>query len=353
MDETTYVNIAIQSSGWTMGNKPEGDVQTYNPVWAKLLERPNSQPQKSAEVFFQQMWLPNHKYGGKEYSFNINHLAPRPHSTDPSWFQKRAVFFTPEMCDCLCIIGPPRWDDLYNSGVAPFLTNPVPQGLQDYKGQPLPILFLGLGPATQEFEVKLLQKLLETRPKQLNYYCSLPSPVTPECVEKLLELFLLIRGRAVAGSIMDWDVIGTLGPIPKTLTIKRGVGLAVADLNGKSDPYCKFGIGSGLGAWKVGPFTTKTKYKTLDPCWDPKKDNSVALIDFAKYRQYDIIIEVWDEDLVGNDRLGYCSIPVAQISNGKHVLPVKSVKNEKASGTISIDIGIANEDSALSPTKLK
>jgi hypothetical protein len=54
-------------------------------------------------------------------SFNINHLAPRPHSTDPSWFQKRAVFFTPEMCDCLCIIGPPRWDDLYNSGVAPFL----------------------------------------------------------------------------------------------------------------------------------------------------------------------------------------------------------------------------------------
>jgi hypothetical protein len=101
-----------------------------------------------------------------------------------------------------------------------------------------------LGPATQEFEVKLLQKLvcspltldlllkLETRPKQLNYYCSLPSPVTPECVEKLLELFLLIRGRAVAGSIMDWDVIGTLGPIPKTLTIKRGVGLAVADLNG-------------------------------------------------------------------------------------------------------------------------
>lgn len=60
--------------------------------------------------------------------------------------------------------------------------------------------------------------------------------------------------------------------------------------------------------------------------------------DALKLQNETLFIEVWDEDLVGSDRMGFCSIPVKNLIPGDLELKVKPVKKEKATGSIWINV---------------
>jgi len=57
---------------------------------------------------------------------------------------------------------------------------------------------------------------------------------------------------------------------------------------------------------------------------------------FIWRKKFNYHIEVWDQDLVKDDRIGYCSVLVMSLLPGEHALPVKSLKGEQATGTITI-----------------
>jgi len=121
------------------------------------------------------------------------------------------------------------------------------------------------------------------------------------------------------------------------ITVVKGKDLMVADITGKSDPFCKIGFGPKFGTYKTGVHTTKAKKQTLNPVWAPS-DKPTVKFDAEKLAGDTLWIEVWDEDLVGADRMGFCSIPVASLVPGEIELKVKPVKKEKACGSIWINV---------------
>lgn len=94
--------------------------------------------------------------------------------------------------------------------------------------------------------------------------------------------------------------------------------MAAGDINGKSDPYCKYGIGPRVGTWTIGPFTTKVKKSTLNPVWKAKDKTTLPECNFNNLQDEFILIEVWDADFIGrDDRLGFCHYPVKDCIVGK------------------------------------
>jgi len=93
-----------------------------------------------------------------------------------------------------------------------------------------------------------------------------------------------------------------------------------ADLNGKSDPYCKIII-DGEQTYK-----TRVKHETLNPDWDyvitlPGGKNS-AVFD----------IEVWDKDVVGKDFLGYVNFTLDLTKNSNTWFDLGKRPNKKDKG---------------------
>jgi len=123
--------------------------------------------------------------------------------------------------------------------------------------------------------------------------------------------------------------------------VESGAKLAAKDMNGKSDPYCKFGLVSSKGKWLDG-FSHKTKFiaSTLSPTWTDKEHAEhtfqISYCDATKFR-----VEVWDHDAIGKDDfmgeadisfLSFLSLP--QIK-GKR-LNLKPRAKEKVSGQIHV-----------------
>lgn len=201
----------------------------------------------------------------------------------------------------------------------------------DYKLDP--VVFLGLG-NWSDADAKKTLELIDRTTHQV-YFCQIPLPLNQETFNNFLGLMILIARGVRMTPILKLDNI----PVPTGITIMKGEKLAAADLNGKSDPYCVYGLAQRLGAWNKGngPYKTKVRKETLNPVWGPN-DNASRDLDFLGNPQSHLMIEVFDKDLTGSDRLGYVSIPVSEVTVGERQLQVKPVKNEKATGTITINI---------------
>jgi len=239
-------------------------------------------------------------------------------------WRKREILFPIATIHAFVIIGPPNYVELQQP----------PSILEQLQEAAKPILILTLGPCDLALQKRILEEF--TGPwKVCVFLCALPVPLTPQAVTRCLEVFEALYQQQIFTPVIDFDHVSFK---PKSFSIVKGTNLASGDLDGTSDPFCKFGIGPSLGHWTVGPFRTKTKKSTLDPVWTTA-DNVTSPLDTEKYRLEHIIIEIWDQDFIGKDSLGHCSIPVTEVNKpGEMVLQVKRSKKEKATGTITINI---------------
>jgi len=202
-----------------------------------------------------------------------------------------------------------------------------------------PILFL-LSEPSPDYIDKI--RTLHTNHRNKIYFAVLPNPVTPQVIEKLILVMHLFLTKRVyePTKVIDFEHFGP--PKVSNLIIVKGQGLAAADRNGLSDPYCKYGVRSfrgKVGDYCFGPLRTAVKEKTLDPVWGKGESAPFNLRYYFSWHDLQFIIEVWDKDLFIDDRIGYCSVPIHtlfEMGPGEHILDVKPVKKEKAAGTITI-----------------
>eukprot|EP01130_Rhizamoeba_saxonica_P010616 TRINITY_DN4368_c0_g1_i1.p1 TRINITY_DN4368_c0_g1~~TRINITY_DN4368_c0_g1_i1.p1 ORF type:complete len:309 (-),score=55.01 TRINITY_DN4368_c0_g1_i1:43-969(-) len=94
-----------------------------------------------------------------------------------------------------------------------------------------------------------------------------------------------------------------------TITVVGASNVPSADLNGKSDPYCKLKDVTGL----IGEDRkTKTKKKTLNPTWNHTFD----VVFNYKLRKFKF--EIWDKDFIGKDeKIGKCKIYIHEVWDGQ------------------------------------
>ncbi|XP_035824679.1 E3 ubiquitin-protein ligase RSP5 [Aplysia californica] len=85
------------------------------------------------------------------------------------------------------------------------------------------------------------------------------------------------------------------------LTLLQGKDLVAMDRNGYSDPFCTVSVGGK----KV--FTTAVKKKTLFPKW-----NETVTTELSKDCK-DMIIDVYDKDMISNDFMGKLALTVEQL----------------------------------------
>jgi len=251
----------------------------------------------------------------------------------------RAHYGNLEYLDLFAFVGPSNLQD-FKVGLSPFINTVPPLGCQQsITDQHLrPVVLIGVGPCASDVIQNIMQ-LVKEKHEDKNYFICVPhGPVSPITLQKVLELLIAIATSQVVNPVSDLSVGAaptTIGA--STITIVRGEKLLAADLSGKSDPFCKFYFGPKLGVITAGPFQTKAKSQTLNPVWGPN-DRAKVECNFAKYIDSQLIIEVWDEDVVGADRLGFCEIAVAQLRPGEIELPLKPMKKEKATGKLFIKI---------------
>jgi len=151
---------------------------------------------------------------------------------------------------CIVIIGKPESAILRG----PLLNELFKGSLQT---QPPFLLYLTVGPCSAD-----LQKTLESETKAMSpfeniLFCSLPVPTPSDVVPSILNLLCQVANQQIFSKVVDFGSLMA----PQQFRILKGTGLAAADVNGKSDPFCVFGIGPKLGTWTVGPFKTKIKRK--------------------------------------------------------------------------------------------
>jgi len=165
---------------------------------------------------------------------------------------------------------------------------------------------------------------------------SLPDKVVPAEMDQMIKTII----SAASGTLNQAEIDLSAARIAiSAIHVLRGKDLMVADVTGKSDPFCKIYLGQKFGAASTQVHTTKVKKQTLSPVWTDKDKNCVRGWDFGgKHAADTLFIEIWDEDTVGADRMGFCSIPVASLTLGDLELKVKPVKKEKACGTLFIRV---------------
>lgn len=106
----------------------------------------------------------------------------------------------------------------------------------------------------------------------------------------------------IASKLPQADLITNYGDLK--ITVKNAKNLPSADLNGKSDPYCKFYINDEHSFFK-----TKTIKKNLNPEWNEttKVQINNRVNDYLKIKVYD-----WDASSAA-DLLGIAMFPLAKI----------------------------------------
>jgi len=102
-----------------------------------------------------------------------------------------------------------------------------------------------------------------------------------------------------------------------TLRLMSGHNLIACDLNGKSDPYGVF----TLGSQKV---KSKIKKSTLEPVWNETFQFCVQSLDEK------LLLKVWDYDLGRkSDHMGDASIDLADLEDGKPTEKTITLQNVK------------------------
>eukprot|EP00921_Rhytidocystis_pertsovi_P011888 GHVQ01019256.1.p1 GENE.GHVQ01019256.1~~GHVQ01019256.1.p1 ORF type:complete len:481 (+),score=49.85 GHVQ01019256.1:109-1551(+) len=88
------------------------------------------------------------------------------------------------------------------------------------------------------------------------------------------------------------------------VTIASARGLPAKDINGLSDPYCKF-------YWKGQKYKSSVQKKTLSPKW-----NEIFLLPFDVVQgPFQLHIEIWDYDTFGsNEYMATCELDLSSIS---------------------------------------
>ncbi|KAF2070269.1 hypothetical protein CYY_008416 [Polysphondylium violaceum] len=134
---------------------------------------------------------------------------------------------------------------------------------------------------------------------------------------------------------MGAELVGTQGLLQ--LRILSGENLVAADLNNKSDPFCKVRAYS----LKHGP-TTKYIEKTLNPIWN--ETISIAIQDIEKEI---VVIEVIDFDSIGqNDPIGFFALDLTKLPKGIEVITRENLQDVKHGrveiGVTAVDFGLIN-----------
>eukprot|EP01124_Arcella_intermedia_P026049 TRINITY_DN4812_c0_g1_i1.p1 TRINITY_DN4812_c0_g1~~TRINITY_DN4812_c0_g1_i1.p1 ORF type:complete len:377 (+),score=72.78 TRINITY_DN4812_c0_g1_i1:79-1209(+) len=131
------------------------------------------------------------------------------------------------------------------------------------------------------------------------------------------------------------------------VTVIKANGIDPKDLNGKSDPYCKFGWSEAMDKEMKNTHETKRKKETIDPEWNADDNNSKIFNlvgNCSKFRNFKL--QVWDHDLTSRDDFeGEVNLPLLEMLN-----PTKSQltaeltqkmeskdKNSKVSGTVTFE----------------
>lgn len=136
--------------------------------------------------------------------------------------------------------------------------------------------------------------------------------------------------------------------------LKNAKDLIAADLNGKSDPYCKITVISPekFNNFKKGTCPkpcskSKTIYKTLNPTWDEK-------IQVVGWPGGVLLIDVMDYDKVGShDPLGFTGVPLANLQPGKEQEFSEKLKGV-STGTLNFAVTLprdANNGPPATPQK--
>jgi len=118
-------------------------------------------------------------------------------------------------------------------------------------------------------------------------------------------------------------------PTGKKITVVSGKDLRAADLNGKSDPYCKISFSSLTNV----QFKTPVIQKTLEPVWNYNIPYPIPI----NVEKVTLKIEVWDEDVTNDDFLGNVDIQNLDVSkNGSYTYTV--IYKNKNSGSLIIKV---------------
>jgi len=118
-------------------------------------------------------------------------------------------------------------------------------------------------------------------------------------------------------------------PTGKKITVVSGKDLRAADLNGKSDPYCKI----SFAALTNVQFKTPVKEKTLEPVWNYNIPYPIPI----NVEKVSLHLEVWDEDVTNDDFLGSVDIQNLDVTkNGSYTYTV--IYKNKNSGSIIIKV---------------
>ena len=98
--------------------------------------------------------------------------------------------------------------------------------------------------------------------------------------------------------------MASLTPVRIEVSGLRAQGLRAADSNGLSDPYATVKVGTER-------YRTETCKETLDPVW---KDVVMVFGKKQDLTKFDAIkITLWDEDMIGKDRLGEVMLPFTEL----------------------------------------
>jgi len=344
----SVVHVALQGvheNGFNSGESPELPTQEYNPLWSQITAHQNG-TNSPTEACFKALgeWAEPDRVTIKspysdQQSFSFLGLTPpNKHGKydirDTTKADAMKEVISAQKPDFTVLIGKPISGFLQSTNMGfGLLLDTLPGSIT---------VMLTVGPSEPKWRDNMEQTIRTVSKRTDIFFLALPDPLPSDAIETVLALLHQIIQQQGLSKVVDYEElipqqIPKVPKFPSKITIVSGSGLTAGDLNGKSDPFCIFGVGPTRKKYQWGPHQTKVKKATLDPVWT-KDDNNSAVVEKGSLNEFNstLWIEVWDEDLVGKDRLGGCSVSTADLKVGEMVLPVKPVKKEKASGTIKI-----------------
>ncbi|KYR00444.1 hypothetical protein DLAC_02438 [Tieghemostelium lacteum] len=126
------------------------------------------------------------------------------------------------------------------------------------------------------------------------------------------------------------------GQILYKITIGSGVINEAQDPNGKADGYVRFGKKESEGLFtKRWLYTSSVKEKTLSPMW-----METCYIRINPTKHSELLLELWDKDLIKDDFIGSCLVNFAKCSEFFGIDEYFTVKDSKGKETGKVFLSI-------------